>query len=228
MMFASDWGGLAELEHLPARHSSAGEDQPARREGWLFPTAKRGFDVAGATVGLSLVGLLALGLLAVNPRHNPGPLLYRQRRMGRGGRPFTALKFRTMTEAAPTARGAEDGVEADRITPLGRWLRRTRLDETPQFVNVLRGEMSLIGPRPDIYEHAEEYCRLIPGYRERHAVRPGISGFAQVRMGYAEGLQMTRAKTRKDHVYLRRMGWRIEAYVLARTLFVMRTGFGAK
>lgn len=195
-----------------------------------FWTLKRLLDVAGASLGMSVVGALALYLLVANPRRNPGPLFFAQTRMGRDGRPFTAYKFRTMLPAAPggVARGPEDGVELDRITELGAWLRATRLDETPQFVNVLRGEMSLIGPRPDVYEHALIYASAFPAYRRRHAVRPGISGLAQVRMGYAEGLAMARRKACKDLAYIRRAGWRTEAAVLRRTFWVLRTGFGAK
>ena len=226
MLDQRDWPE-GEIRVLPAPGGALGAD-PGPAPDAVFLAAKRGFDIAGSVAGLPLVALLALVLLALNPRRNPGPLIFRQRRMGRGGRPFTALKFRTMTCGADAARGPDDALDSARITPLGQWLRRSRLDETPQFVNVLRGEMSLVGPRPDIYEHALEYCRTVPGYRARHAVRPGISGLAQVRMGYAEGADMTRAKTRKDHVYLRRMGWRMEVHVILRTLFVMRTGFGAK
>lgn len=195
-----------------------------------FWQVKRVGDVMVASVGLSFVVALALLLLAANPRFNPGPVFFVQKRMGRDGKPFMAIKFRTMRPLAVDAgrRGAEDPVELDRITPLGAWLRATRLDETPQFVNVLMGEMSLVGPRPDIYEHAEVFVRTVPGYRSRYAVRPGISGLAQVRMGYAEGALMTRRKTRKDLVYIRRANWRVELAILLKTFWVVRTGFGAR
>jgi len=194
----------------------------------LFWAVKRTFDIVGASLGMSLVAVLGVYLVLANPQRNPGPLFFTQTRMGRGGRPFTAYKFRTMLPAGDAVRGPQDGLETHRITDLGAWLRATRLDETPQFVNVLLGQMSLIGPRPDIYEHAVAYARVSRSYRRRHIVRPGISGLSQVRMGYAEGLGMVRRKACKDLAYIRRAGWRTEMAVLLRTFWVMRTGFGAK
>jgi lipopolysaccharide/colanic/teichoic acid biosynthesis glycosyltransferase len=193
-----------------------------------FRVCKRGFDLVLAAGLLAPVGLVGVALAALNPWLNPGPLLFRQTRMGRHGRPFTAWKFRTMRPAEGPARGPDDPLETDRIPPLGRALRRTRVDELPQILNVLRGEMSFVGPRPDVWEHAVAYCAAVPGYRDRHAVRPGISGLAQVRMGYAEGVEMTARKTRQDLVYIRRAGWRLEAYVIARTFGVLSNGFGAR
>jgi lipopolysaccharide/colanic/teichoic acid biosynthesis glycosyltransferase len=193
-----------------------------------FWAAKRGLDVTVAALGLPFVSVMGLVLLVMNPFWNPGPLLYRQQRMGRFGQEMTVWKFRTMLEAGDGERGPADPVETHRITPLGGWLRRTRLDELPQFLNVLLGQMSLIGPRPDIVDHARIYARAVPGYRKRHAVRPGISGYAQVRLGYAEGFELTARKTRLDLLYVRRAGWWLEWRVLRRTLWVMATGFGAR
>src|SRR5690554_384268 len=153
-----------------------------------FWAAKRVADVVVSLLGLPITAVIALGLMILNPIWNPGPLLYRQQRMGRDGRPMTMWKFRTMLSPEGfAARGPTDPLEQERITPLGGWLRRTRLDELPQFLCVLQGSMSLIGPRPDYIEHALFYARVVPGYRSRYSVRPGISGWAQVRLGYAEG-----------------------------------------
>jgi lipopolysaccharide/colanic/teichoic acid biosynthesis glycosyltransferase len=193
-----------------------------------FWAAKRCLDVTVAALGLPIVVVMGLVLLVLNPFWNPGPLLYRQRRMGRFGHEMTVWKFRTMLEAGDGERGPEDPVEAHRITPLGGWLRRTRLDELPQFLNVLLGQMSLIGPRPDTVDHARVYVRAVPGYRKRHVIRPGISGYAQVRLGYAEGFELTARKTRLDLLYIRRAGWWLEYRVLMRTFVVMATGFGAR
>ena len=113
-------------------------------------------------------------------------------------------------------------------TPLGAWLRRTRIDETMQFLNVIKGDMSLVGPRPDLFDHASAFVEVVPGYRERLVVRPGITGLAQVRMGYAEGFELTQRKVMYDLAYLRDAGWRMEALVLRMTLIVMATGFGAR
>ena len=135
-----------------------------------------------------------------------------------------------MSVAGEGERGPDDPVELHRITPLGRWLRRTRrIDELPQlFTTSIRGEMSLIGPRPDLLDHAKAYVAVVPRYRERLSVRPGISGLAQVRMGYAEGIGLTARKARLDQVYIRKAGWRLEMLILRRTFLVMASGFGAR
>lgn len=157
-------------------------------------------------------------LLVLNPLFNRGPLFYTQRRMGQGCKPFTAIKFRTMLPDSGAMRGHDDPLETDRITPLGRFLRKSRVDELPQVLNVLRGEMSLIGPRPDVVEHAREYLLLVPGYRDRHAVRPGISGLAQTEIGYAEGVEATRRKVRADLYYIEHAGFGLDAYIFVRTI----------
>jgi lipopolysaccharide/colanic/teichoic acid biosynthesis glycosyltransferase len=130
-----------------------------------------------------------------------------------------------MTVDGEGARGPDDPVETHRVTPLGHWLRGTRIDELPQLYNVARGEMSVIGPRPDLLDHARTYVSVIPRYRERLSVRPGISGLAQVRIGYAEGIGMTARKARLDQVYIRNACWRLEMLVLRRTLILMASGF---
>jgi lipopolysaccharide/colanic/teichoic acid biosynthesis glycosyltransferase len=125
-------------------------------------------------------------------------------------------------------RGPDDPLEAERITSVGRVLRRTRIDELPQFLNVIAGHMSLVGPRPDYWDHATHYLDFIPGYRQRHDVLPGITGLAQVDGGYAEGINATVEKTRHDLRYIRGSGMAMEFYVLWRTIHVVLTGFGAR
>lgn len=104
------------------------------------------------------------------------------------------------------------------MTPLGSLLRKSRIDELPQILNVLPGDMSLIGPRPDFFSHARAYFRRVPGYRERHALRPGICGLAQVQNGYAEGVDATREKARLDLLYIEDLGLWQECYILLKTL----------
>lgn len=188
------------------------------RDRRLFFAAKRVFDVGLSLLFLPMLVVIALALLVANPLLNRGPLLYTQTRMGRHCRPFTAIKFRSMLPAAGAVRGADDPLEQERITRLGRVLRKSRIDELPQVINVLRGEMSLIGPRPDVLAHAEEFVALVPGYRERHAIRPGISGLAQVEIGYAEGIEATRRKVRADLYYIAHLGLAMEAYIFIRTI----------
>ncbi|MGM0583318.1 MAG: sugar transferase [Pseudomonadota bacterium] len=217
--------GSAFAGHSTKLRPQQGRDYASAR---LFGLAKRVFDIGMSVASLPFLLVIGAGLALINPFLNPGPLLFFQTRMGKDCRPFTAVKFRTMQPEGEGKRGHDDPLETDRIPPIGRFLRRSRIDETPQVWNVLRGEMSLIGPRPDIYEHGLAFLDTVPGYRERHAVRPGISGLAQVRMGYAEGTEMTTRKTRQDLIYIRRMGWRLEAYVFLRTLKVLSNGFGAQ
>lgn len=182
-------------------------------------------DILGALLLLPVVACLALFLLVLNPLFNPGPLLYRQQRMGKACTPFLAFKFRTMTCGAP-ARGANDPVEVDRITPLGGILRRMGLDELPQAVNVLRREMSLIGPRPDCIHHAEEFLTEIPEYQRRFVIRPGMSGLSQIKLGYAVGLDATRAKALTDIDYIDRAGLALDLWIVWRTLVTVVNGRG--
>ncbi len=193
-----------------------------------FRIAKRAFDLVVAIAALPLILLTALVLLIINPIWNAGPLFFSQTRMGRDCRPFRAVKFRTMRPASRIMRGPDDPLEIDRITPLGQFLRRSRFDELPQFFNILNGHMSLIGPRPDYWDHATHYLDSIPAYRQRHIVRPGITGLAQVDGGYAEGIDATVEKTRHDLRYIRGSGIAMELYVLRRTIHVVCTGFGAR
>ena len=199
-----------------------------RPASFAFLAGKRFFDVLVSIAALPVIVIAAGVLLAVNPIWNPGRLFFVQTRMGRDCRPFPAVKFRTMRAVGRIVRGPDDPVEAERITPLGRFLRRSRIDELPQFLNVLAGHMSLIGPRPDYWEHAIHYLDSIPGYRQRHVVLPGITGLAQVDGGYAEGVDATSAKTKLDLEYIRNGGLGMESYVLWRTVHVVCTGFGAR
>lgn len=193
---------------------------------WFF-LFKRVFDVCVAVLLLPVLGLFALLLLAVNPWYNPGPLIYRQTRMGRDCLPFQALKFRSMRSVKEIARKADDPLEVDRITPFGQYLRKSRVDELPQIINVLRGDMSLIGPRPDFYDHAEQFVMTVPGYRERHIVRPGISGLAQTEIGYIEGIAATKKKVAADHYYIMNSSFALDTWVFWRTLIVILRRAGA-
>lgn len=192
-----------------------------------YAIAKKAFDVV-ISVMLLPVFLTGCFLLAVaNPFLNRGPMFYVQKRMGRDCKPFMAIKFRTMTCVAEVTRGADDPLEVNRITPLGGFLRKSRLDEIPQILNVLRGEMSLIGPRPDCYEHAETYIETVPGYRERHAALPGISGLAQTEVGYVQGIDATRLKVAADLDYISRQSFRLDTWILWRTLKIVAGRGGA-
>lgn len=197
----------------------------SRKGGVYLRVVKPLMDIGVSLLLLPVLALCCVCLLVINPVFNSGPLFFIQPRMGRHCRAFNAIKFRTMQPAERITRGVDDPLETDRITVLGHFLRRSRIDELPQILNVLRGEMSLIGPRPDYFHHARRYLRSVPGYRRRHDVRPGISGLAQTDMGYAEGTDATNRKVALDLRYIEEFGPRLDLYVFWRTLVTI---FGRK
>lgn len=188
---------------------------------FAFRFCKRVFDVTFCLALIPLALVFGLVLLAVNPFLNRGKLIFAQIRMGRNCKPFVAYKFRTMRDITKITRGAHDPLELDRITKLGSILRKTRIDELPQLINVLRGDMSLIGPRPDYISHARQYLRQIPGYRARHTVRPGISGLAQTELGYAAGVSAVVSKVKADIYYINNAGFSLEIWVFWRTVMTV-------
>lgn len=193
-----------------------------------FLVFKTLFDHACALAALPLIAAMSMVLLALNPFFNPGPLFFRQSRIGRSGASFRMWKFRTMTPSRAEARDPNAKLEAERITKLGGFLRRTRLDEVPNLLNVLRGEMSVVGPRPDAANHVAYYSDRVHGYEQRHRVKPGITGLAQVEQGYVEDEDATLLKAKYDNLYVERICIRLDAYIILRTFRVMAGGFGAK
>lgn len=189
--------------------------------GPVFWAAKRAFDIAVSLLLLPVVVLFALLLVILNPVWNQGPLFFIQTRMGKHCRPFRTVKFRSMQSVAEIRRGPEDPVEEHRITRLGHVLRCTRIDELPQILNVLKGEMSLIGPRPDFFDHAASYLVSVPGYRERHVVRPGISGLAQVAVGYVATSEGTKSKTEADLYYIENAGFALDTRLALQTIYTI-------
>ena len=201
---------------------------PRRLKRTVFTFSKLAFDKIVAALCLPLIALVALVLLIVNPIYNPGSLFFRQKRMGRNGTSFQMIKFRTMLPATSVTRSHNDGVEVARITRLGAILRKFRIDELPNMLNVLSHEMSIIGPRPDAWDHAVAFLREIPVYKDRFSVLPGITGLAQVRQGYAEGVDQTVEKARLDRVYIRKQGFLSEISIIVGTFRVILSGFGAR
>ncbi|MBV7408707.1 sugar transferase [Maritimibacter sp. DP1N21-5] len=187
----------------------------------VYWKSKRVLDVVIGLCALPFVFFVALALLVLNPFFNRGSLLFSQTRVGRDLKPFTAYKFRTMTDAKGAQRAVNDPVEAHRITPLGRLLRKVRFDELPQFFNILIGDMSFIGPRPDIAEHVAVFIDAIPEYRARHQIRPGLAGLAQVQLGYATGIDQTRMKARADLTYIRQASLWLDLKIVWLTLVVI-------
>jgi len=192
----------------------------------LFWINKRIFDIVLSLLLLPLFFAIGIFLLVFNLFFNTGKLFFIQKRMGKNCEFFFAIKFRTMTCVKEITRKYDEPIETNRITPLGKILRKTRIDELPQILNVLVGDMSLIGPRPDYYVHALEYLENVEGYRERHAIRPGITGLSQIRLGYAETLEETSKKTSIDNYYIHNLSYIIELKIILNTILIIIRGLG--
>ena len=192
----------------------------------LFWTNKRIFDIFVCLLLLPVFIIISIILPFINYFFNKGDLFFIQERMGKNCNGFYAIKFRTMAPIKEITRKYDDPIEVNRITSLGRILRKTRIDELPQILNVLKGDMSLIGPRPDYFMHAIVYVENIKGYKERHTIRPGITGLSQIRLGYAEGLEATAKKVSVDNYYIQNIGYVIEFKIIVNTLITIIRGMG--
>ena len=184
-----------------------------------FDLAKEVFDlVAGVVLFVLTLPILAVcvALVKISSR---GPVFFTQVRVGRRGKAFRMYKLRTMYVNAESATGAVWASDEDpRVVPVLRWLRRSHLDELPQLINVVRGEMSLVGPRPERPEILTELEKVYPDIRKRLAVRPGITGLAQVNNGYDTNIEGVRHKLRADLEYIERRNWSTELRILAATV----------
>lgn len=192
---------------------------------------KRILDTVVVLISMPIVIPLALLLSIVikwQGRTTGSTVLFTQQRIGQGGRWFTMYKFRSMLPCAE-ANGAQMATMDDmRVTRFGSFIRRTRLDELPQFINVLKGEMSLIGPRPEQLDFVERFNETIPFYRYRHIVKPGISGWAQVMHGYASDEDETKIKLEHDFFYIKNFSLTLDLLIVIKTIQTMVTGFGAR
>lgn len=220
--------GRVQIEHLS--ENGFGSLLPALG----YRGIKRTIDVVASIVLLPFL-LLPLLLIALLVRaSSPGPVLFRQRRMGYRGVSFDMVKFRTMVNErdAESESGAREQAITrhadDRITRVGRFLRHSRLDELPQIVNILRGEMSWIGPRPEAVPLSTWYESELPFYSYRHIVRPGITGWAQVNQGHVAGLDDVHVKLHYDFYYIKFFSFWLDLLIALRTVGIMLTGFGAR
>jgi lipopolysaccharide/colanic/teichoic acid biosynthesis glycosyltransferase len=220
--------GRVELDHLS--ENSFGSLVPAR--GYFHLKAMLDFLIALCVLPL-LLPIMAVAAIAVRIEGG-GPILFKQRRLGHAGTVFTALKFRTMqvlefTGEVSAVRKALATDENDpRITRVGRVLRKYRIDEMPQVFNVLKGDMSFIGPRPEPEVLSRWFVAEIPFYRYRHVVRPGISGWAQVNQGYVSGVDGINQKLKYDFYYIKYFSPWLDLLILFKTIKTMFTGSGAR
>jgi exopolysaccharide biosynthesis polyprenyl glycosylphosphotransferase len=188
--------------------------------------AKRLFDVAFSLFALLLLLPVYLVLTVLIKLDSPGPVLYRQERVGRGGKPFFINKFRSMYVDAEKMGPQLSSAEDPRITRVGRYLRKLRLDELPQFWNVLIGEMSIVGPRPERQHYIDQIVKKAPHYRHLHKIRPGITSWGQVKYGYAENVDEMVRRLQFDILYLENMSLALDIRIILYTVIVMLEGRG--
>ena len=213
--------GRKMLSNLQAQDLWALDGNPA------YDTVKRLTDIGLTLAALPLWLPLCLAAGLAVKLNTPGPMLFSQIRIGRNGREFRIWKLRSMRhEEATTARFAQPN--DDRVTSVGKIIRRTRLDELPQLWNVLKGDMSLIGPRPEQAEFVRVFAHRIPAYPYRHLVRPGLTGWAQVQQGYAEGEEQTAVKLSYDLYYVAHYSLALDLLIAYKTARILFTGFGAR
>jgi len=183
-----------------------------------YEVGKRLFDIVFSLVALVLL-VPVLAVLAVLVRlSSPGPIIFRQERIGKNGRPFTIYKFRTMYADAEKEGPALSREGDPRITPIGRWLRKTRLDELPQFWNVLKGDMSLVGPRPERQYYIDQIVQRAPEYKQLLKVRPGITSLGMVKYGYASSVEEMVERLRYDLIYLANRSFLLDLKILLYTV----------
>jgi len=190
---------------------------------------KRASDIAFAAAILLLTAPFMLAFALGVKLSSPGPVIFKQRRYGLDGEEIVVYKFRSMTVTEDGAEMRQCAQSDSRLTRLGAFMRRTSLDELPQFINVLQGRMSIVGPRPHAVAHNELYRKLIKGYMQRHKVRPGVTGWAQVNGLRGETVTLERMRARIDHDldYLRNWSLRLDLYIVAKTAWVVLKGDNA-
>lgn len=192
-----------------------------------YQLIKRAMDLLIASALLPIILPLGLILAVLIRAESKGPAMFIQVRTGQKSKPFRMYKFRSMrTSTDDTPRFAD--ADQHRITRLGHIIRKTRLDELPQFLNVLKGDMSLIGPRPEQPGFVEKFEEEVPFYSYRHVVKPGITGWAQVRQGYATSTETTREKVEHDFYYIKNLSLWLDLLIIIKTIRTILTGFGAR
>jgi lipopolysaccharide/colanic/teichoic acid biosynthesis glycosyltransferase len=200
--------------------------QPVARSG--YAPAKHAIDFVLTVITAPLWLALGAAVWVTVKLDSPGPALYHQARIGRNDKPFTLHKFRTMVLNAEQDGPRFASLDDPRITRAGRFLRKSRLDEIPQLWNVLRGDLSIVGPRPERPVFVEEYEETIPFYGSRHLIRPGVTGWAQVNYGYADDEAEAVEKLTYDLYYVKNSSVWLDLNILGMSVWTVLTGSGAR
>lgn len=202
-------------------------DNLAEHSKKLYEIIKRGADIILATVGLIIAIPIAPFIALIIKLESPGPVIFRQIRTGKNGNGFLAMKFRSMVQNAEKNGPQWAGLDDTRITRFGKFIRKTRLDEIPQLINILRGEMSLVGPRPERPEFIETLSQQIPFYNERLLVKPGLTGWAQLNgPAYGGSIEGTTEKLKYDLYYLKNRSLVLDLSIILKTVRVVFSGRG--
>jgi sugar transferase (PEP-CTERM system associated) len=201
----------------------SGRGRQARISGLTRSVVHRLVALIGAILSLPIVLVTAV-LIKLD---SPGPVFYRQERVGQNGRPFTLVKFRSMRVDAEEAGPVWASKDDERVTRLGRIIRKIRVDEIPQFWNILRGEMNFVGPRPERQHFVAQLAQEIPYYEQRHLIPPGLTGWAQIKYAYGASIEDARQKLQYDLYYVKNQSLILDAIVLFETIKIILFGRGA-
>ena len=204
-----DYVGGSWYVAMPIQHPGTGS---------LYRISRRLMDIALSSLGLAFLGLALPVIALAIYLDSPGPIFYTQERVGKGGRTFRAFKFRSMVTDAERNGAVWAQQNDSRVTRVGRLLRKTHIDEFPQFLNILKGEMSAVGPRPERPEFVEELASEIPFYRIRHAVKPGMAGWGLVQQGYAASKEDVLLRLQYDLYYIKHQSWWLDTLILLKTI----------
>ena len=223
--YESTFGRVSTRELRPAQLIFSADLGPNRRRVMLQSVYSMAIAVAATLVAVPLTIVIAAGVKLTSR----GPILFRQQRVGRDNVPFTLYKFRSMVRNAESQGSAVWAAKDDpRVTAFGRWLRRLRLDELPQLFNVLKGDMSIVGPRPERPEFVTELEKRIPYYRQRHCIKPGITGWAQINHKYGDSVEDAIVKLEYDLYYIKNLAPALDALIMFHTAKVMLLSRGSQ
>ncbi len=223
--FEATFGRVLTRQMRPSRLIFSSDLGPRRRSLFLHTLYALPIALLLALFSLPVMLLVAIAIRLTSP----GPIFHRQTRVGLNDSTFTVYKFRSMYVDAEARTGPVWATKDDpRITPLGKWLRRLRLDELPQLFNVLRGDMSLVGPRPERPEFVKSLTQTIPYYGYRHCVKPGITGWAQVNQGNVAEIAAATSKLHYDFFYIKHFSFWLDLLIAAKTVRTVLTGFGSR